>query len=344
MQAVLLTGIGRMEVADVPEPRIKSPKEVLLKIKMVGVCGSDIHYYETGRIGSQIVEYPFIVGHECTAVVEAVGDAVTRLKVGDKVFVDPAIVCHSCDQCRQGRGNTCRNSKFLGCPGQVSGCLCEYIVMPEYCCFALGDKITFSQGVLCEPLAIGLYALGQVCLPKGADIAILGAGPIGLSCLLSAKSKDLDDCYVTEKIDERVEVAKKAGAFWVGNPNKEDIVKEILLHKPEGMDAVFECAGQQETIDQAIELLKPGGKLMVIGIPRTERISFLIDKIRRKEITIINVRRQNKCTQRCIDLMASGRVSVDFMITHKFKAEQAQKAFDVVAGYKDGVVKALIEF
>jgi L-iditol 2-dehydrogenase len=344
MKAVILTGIRQMELADVPEPSIKKDADVLLKVEVVGVCGSDVHYYETGRIGSQIVEYPFIVGHECAGTVKDVGGAVTRVKVGDTVVVDPAITCHNCDQCKQGRRNTCRNLKFLGCPGQVEGCLCEYIVMPEDCCFPIGGKITFAQAVLCEPLAIGVYAVKQANLPENADIAILGSGPIGLSCLVSAKAEKANTCYVTEKIDERIEIAEENGATWVGNPNKEDIVKEILNRQPAGMDVVFECAGQQETIDEAVELLKPGGKLMLIGIPRTERISLMIHKIRRKEITLIDVRRQNKCTQTCIDLIASGKIGVDFMITHRFKLEQTKDAFDMVAGYRDGVVKALIEF
>lgn len=344
MKAVVLTGIRQTKLVDVPEPRITEDDDVLLKIEMVGVCGSDVHYYETGRIGSQIVEYPFIVGHECTATVEAVGEAVTGVGVGDGVVVDPAISCGACDQCRQGRRNTCRSLKFLGCPGQVEGCLCEYIIMPEDCCFPIRGRITFAQGVLCEPLAIGFYAVKEAKLPKEGSMAILGAGPIGLSCLVSAKAEKIDACYVTEKIDERVEVARKNSASWVGNPNREDVVEEILRRESDGMDVVFECAGQQETIDQAVELLKPGGKLMLIGIPRTDRISLVIDKMRRKEITIVNVRRQNECTEACIELVASGKISVDFMITHRFKLEQTQEAFDMVAGYRDGVVKALIEF
>jgi L-iditol 2-dehydrogenase len=332
-----------MELADVPEPSIGTDTDVLLKVEMIGVCGSDVHYYEAGRIGSQIVEYPFIVGHECTATVKAIGRAVTRVKAGDGVIVDPAIVCNDCDQCKQGRRNTCRNLKFLGCPGQASGCLCEYIIMPEDCCFLIGDKITFAQGVLCEPLAIGLYAVRQACVLEGADMAILGSGPIGLSCLVSARTENANTCYVTEKVEERIKVAENNGATWVGNPDKEDIVKEILKQQPGGVDVVFECAGQQETIDQAVELLKPGGKLMLIGIPRAEKISFIIHQIRRKEITVINVRRQNKCVQDCIDLIASGKINVDFMITHRFRLEQIQDAFDMVAGYRDGVVKALIE-
>jgi threonine dehydrogenase-like Zn-dependent dehydrogenase len=161
--------------------------------------------------------------------------------------------------------------------------------------------------------------------------------------LVSAEVENVNACYVTEKIEERVVAARKNGATWVGNPNKEDIVKKILKQEPAGVDVVFECAGQQETIDQAIELLKPGGKLMLVGIPRLERISFIIDKIRRKEITIVNVRRQNNCTKTAIDLIADGKINVDFMITHRFTLEQTQQAFDMVAGYRDGVIKALIE-
>jgi len=343
MKAVALTGIRQMELMDIPEPGIRKDNDVLLKIEMAGICGSDVHYYEMGQIGSEIVEYPFIVGHECAATVRAVGDAVTCVKVGDRVAVEPAIICHNCDQCEQGRENTCRNLRFLGCPGQVQGCLREYVVMPEDCCFPVGDKLTFAQAVLCEPLAISFYAVKQARLQDNSDIVILGAGPIGLSCLIAAKAEDVRTCYVTEKVKERVEVAARNGAVWVGNPNEEDVVKEILERQPLGVDVVFECAGQQETLDQAVELLKPGGKLMLIGIPRVERISFVIDMMRRKEITLVNVRRQNRCTQTCIDLVASGRVDVNFMATHRFKLEQTQEAFEMVAGYRDGVVKALIE-
>jgi L-iditol 2-dehydrogenase len=333
-----------MEIRDLPEPTIKKDNEVLLKIEKVGVCGSDVHYYETGRIGSQIVRYPFIVGHECGATVKAVGSKVSRVKVGQQVVVEPAVSCHNCDQCKRGRENTCFNLRFLGTPGQGNGCLCEYIVMPEENCFPIDGTITLDQAVLCEPLAIAVYSVRQSGMPANADIAILGAGPIGLSCLLCAKAENVNSSYVTEKIPERIRVARGAGTTWIGNPDKQDVVKEILQKQSLGVDVVFECAGQQETIDQGVDLLRPGGRIVLVGIPRVERISFAIDKIRRKEITIINIRRQNKCTQHTIDLVASRKVNVDFMITHRFKPEQAKDAFDMVAQYRDGVVKALIEF
>ena len=127
MKAILLTGLKQMEIGDVPEPKIEKSTDVLLKIERIGVCGSDVHYYETGRIGSQIVEYPYITGHECAATVMAVGDSVTRVKAGDEVAIDPAVSCYECAQCKLGRENTCYNLRFLGTPGQGHGCLCEYL-------------------------------------------------------------------------------------------------------------------------------------------------------------------------------------------------------------------------
>ncbi len=354
MKAVVLTGIRQIETVDIPAPALNSDNDVLLQIRLVGICGSDVHYYETGRIGDQLVQYPYVLGHECAATVKAVGRAVTRLKPGDNVAVDPAIACGHCGQCIQGRKNTCRNLKFLGCPGQIPGCLSEYIVMPQQCLFPTHNRITLSQAVLCEPLAISLYAVKQANLseisnpsaspPRLASIAILGAGPIGLGCLLCARAQKVKNCFVTEIIDERIEAAANNSATWVGNPNTQDVVAEILNKVSAGVDAVFECAGTQQTIDQAVELLKPGGKLMLVGIPRTDTVSLAVHQMRRKEITLINVRRQNNCTQFCIDLIASGKIKSDFMLTHRFKPQQAADAFDLVAGYRDGVIKALIEF
>ncbi len=343
MKAAVLTGIGRMEVREVPDPKIAKDTDVLLKIEKVGVCGSDVHYFETGRIGSQVVKFPFIVGHECAATVARVGKKVKHVRVGDQVVVEPAVSCHACDQCNRGRENTCFNLRFLGTPGQGDGCLSQFIVMPEECCFPTKGKLTMEQGALCEPLAIAVYTVKQSHLPAGADVAVLGAGPIGLSCMTVARAQGARTCYMTEKIPERVKLAAGNGATWVGNPLKEDIVGAILKQQPLGMDIVYECAGQQETIDQAVDLLRAGGTLMLIGIPRDDRISLSIDKIRRKEVTIINVRRQNGCTQAAMDLIASGRVNVDFMVTHRFGLDDVQDAFEMVAAYRDGAVKAMIE-
>ena len=345
MKAQMLTGIGQIELKDVLTPEIINPNDVLLKIEYVGVCGSDVHYYETGRIGSQVVQFPFTVGHECSATVVDFGPAVKTLKKGEPVVVEPAVSCWQCDQCKAGRPHTCKHLKFLGCPGQIEGCLSEYIVMPAECCFPTKEKISLQQGVLCEPLAIGIYAVQQSQLQADQAIAILGAGPIGLSCLAAGRVESTGEIYMTEKIPERIEIAKNAGANWVGNPDSEDIVAAVMKRHPQGVDVVFECAGQQETLDQAIEILKPGGKLLLIGIPPTaKRVTFLIDTLRHKEICIQNVRRQNHCVQPALDMMDRGDFDVNVMVTHRFPFEHTQAAFDLAASYEDGVLKAMIDF
>lgn len=342
MKAQMLTGIRQTTLQEVPAPQIVNPHDVLLRIEYVGVCGSDVHYYETGRIGSQVVQYPYRVGHECSATVADFGPEVKGLQKGETVVVEPAVSCWQCDQCKAGRPHTCRKLKFLGCPGQLDGCLSEYLVMPAECCFPTKDQITLQQGVLCEPFAIGVYAVQQSRLKAGQKIAIFGAGPIGLSCLAAAQAVS-SKIYMTEKIVERIRIAQKAGASWVGNPDAEDVVSGIKGQSGGGVDIAYECAGQQDTIDQAVQVLNPGGTLMLIGIPREERIHFSPDWIRRNEITVVNVRRQNHCTQKAIDLIASGKVDLNFMITHTFDFKQTQEAFDLVANYQDGVVKALIK-
>jgi L-iditol 2-dehydrogenase len=347
MKAVVLTDLRQMEIRDVPEPSIERDNDVLLRVEKVGICGSDVHYYETGRIGRQIIEYPFIIGHECSATVKAVGRSVTRVRVGEPVVVDPAASCHECDQCRAGRENTCHNVRFLGSPGQGGGCLREYLVMPEECCYPTNDAITLEQAALCEPLSIGAYSVKRSTLPANANIGILGAGPIGLSVLVSAKAEKARNIYVTDKIDGRLQAARGAGVAWTGNPDKDDIVGSIAggasALEPLGLDVVFECCGQQEAVDQAIDILKPGGTLVLVGTPRKERICFDVDKFRRKEIEARYVRRQNQCVRRAMDLIENGQVSVDFMITHRFGLEETRKAFDLVAVYGDGVIKAMID-
>lgn len=339
-----LTGIREMEMMEVPIPAIVNDRDVLIRMKTLGVCGSDIHYYVSGKIGSQVVEYPFAVGHEGAGQVEAVGKGVTTVKPGDRIAIEPAMPCWDCDQCNAGRPHTCRNLKFLGCPGQAEGSLSEFIVMPDTSCIKIPNEMSYDEAAISEPLAIGVYAVKQSIPLEGAKVGILGFGPIGMSVLLPALAIGAKEIYVTDKIDERLQIAISSGATLTANPEKEDVVKKIAAEVPELLDVVFECCGQQDAIDNAVDLLKPGGKLMVIGIPEFERWSFPVDKSRHKELCIQNVRRQNEALQPSLDMMADGKVSVDAMATHRFRFEDSKEAFDLVAGYKDGVMKAMIDF
>jgi L-iditol 2-dehydrogenase len=313
-------------------------------MKRLGVCGSDIHYYTTGRIGSQVVEYPFTVGHEGAGLVEAVGAGVSRVKPGDRIAIEPAMPCWECDQCLAGRPHTCEKLRFLGCPGQAEGSLSEFIVMPETSCFTIPEAMSYDEAAISEPLAIGLYAVRQSIPMQGATIGILGFGPIGMSVLLPARALGADRIYVTDKIQERLEVASASGAVLTGNPDREDVVAKFAEAEPGLMDVVFECCGQQEAMDQAIEILKPGGKLMIIGIPEFDRWSFEADVARRKEITIQHVRRQNESLQPVLDMIEQRVIDAGVMATHRFPFHRTREAFELVADYRDGVMKAMIDF
>ena len=333
-----------MEMMEVPEPVLQNPGDVKVKLVALGICGSDVHYYTRGRIGSQIVSYPFAVGHECAGVVTETGHHVTRIKEGEMVAVDPSIWCGRCDQCLSGRHHTCRNIRFLGCPGQAEGALSEFIILPETSCFPLPEKLTADHGAISEPLSIGIYSVKKAGDLSGKKIAVLGFGPIGMSVTLAAKAAGAGSLFVTDKIDERLAVARKEKAAFTGNPAKEDIVKKIKDFLPLGVDVVFECCGQQEAVDQAVEILKPGGSIIIVGIPETDRWSLSVDDTRRKELSVQFIRRQVNCTATALDMMNNGTIDISNMVTHRFPFERTKEAFVLVEGYCEGVMKAMIDF
>ncbi|MCE1199972.1 MAG: alcohol dehydrogenase catalytic domain-containing protein [Marinilabiliales bacterium] len=344
MKAMVLTGIRKMEMQSRPMPALQGPRDVLIRMKTVGVCGSDVHYYNLGRIGSQVVRFPFAVGHEGAGEVVAVAAEVTRVKPGDRIAIEPAMPCWECDQCRASRPHTCRKLRFLGCPGQAEGCLTEYLVMPETSCFKIPEGMSFTEAAISEPLAIGLYAVNQSVPLRNASVGILGFGPIGMSVLLSAQAKGAERIYVTDLVEERLALARESGALWAGQPERVDAVGEIRNREPHLLDVVFECCGKQEAVNQAIALLKPGGKLMLIGIPSFDSWSFPVDALRHKEICIQNVRRQNHTLEETLDLLGNRSIDVGRMTTHRFPFERTPEAFEMVASYADGVMKAMIDF
>jgi L-iditol 2-dehydrogenase len=344
MKAVYLTALREMEVRQAPDPKLSGPHDVLLRVDTLGVCGSDIHYYARRSIGPQFAPFPFVLGHELAGTVMETGSQVTALKSGQRVSVDPLIPCGHCDQCLSGRRHTCREQKFLGSSGQAGG-LSEYLVMPDVCCYPVPDTLSDDEAAMVEPLSIGVYAVQMALrngLESGAKVGIVGSGPIGLCALLAVRAEAQVTTYVTDPVEYRLEAARAAGATWAGNPDREDVEAVIQSLEPLGLDVVFECAGEQAAIDQAVDLLKPGGALFIIGIPEVDRISFNISLIRRKELRIFNVRRQNECVERAIELIATKKVNVAPLVTHHFPLEQTPPAFEMVSARRDGVLKAII--
>jgi len=344
MKTMALTGIAEMGMIPEPDPILKNDNDVLISVSHMGVCGSDMHYYTTGRIGNNHVEYPFVMGHEGSGIVEETGKAVVGLNKGQRIAIEPSMPCQKCDQCLSDRPHTCRNMKFLGAVGQSPGLLCESIIMPAHCCYPLPDRLGNEQAVLAEPLSIAVWAGDLAEISPGKSIGILGSGPIGMSVLLYCRFLGAENIYITDKLDYRLKMAEGSGAKWTGNPDSSDIVSGILDDQPAGLDIVFDCCGMQAAMDQAIELLKPGGRIMIVGIPEFDHWTLPADLTRRKEICFQNVRRQNNRMKKAIDLIAGGKIDISPLITHRFSFEDTGKAFDLVAGYRDGVMKAIVEF
>jgi L-iditol 2-dehydrogenase len=333
MQAAALTAPGTMSLVERPETERPSADKVLLKVEAVGVCGSDIHYYREGRIGGQVVEYPFVVGHEFSGIVQEVGASVTRVKNGDRVAVDPAVSCGTCDQCRGGRAHTCRNLRFLGCPGQMEGCLVERIVMPARCCFPVSPALGAAVTALIEPLSIAIHASRLAGNLQGARVSVHGAGPIGLCVVLACRAAGAGEIRVVEPIPERRKAALRLGATSADAPGS--ATPEVAV--------TFECAGEQAAFDEALSALGPGGRMIMVGIPSMPRWGFDADLGRRREIALLNVRRQNECMEPAICLAEAHRENLDSLVTHRFPLARCGDAFELVAHRREGVLKALVE-
>ena len=343
MKQVVLTGIREMAMTEIPNPVLLRDDEVKIKMATIGVCGSDIHYYAEGKIGTQVVNYPFPVGHECSGIIEEVGEAVKNVKAGDLVVVDPSVHCGHCDQCLAGRPHTCRNNRFLGCPGQLDGCLAEYIVMPSFTCFPVTGKMNPVQAALIEPLTIGVYTVKLAQIQKKETTAgIFGAGPIGLSVLFKLLADGIDDITMIEPLEYRLNKASEIGAKYIINPENEIVEDTVKTQHELLLDVAFEASGKQDVVTNAVKILKPGGKLVLVGIPPDAKYTFDMDLMRRKELTVINVRRQNHCVEEAIELVVSGKIDIEKMVTHHFSLEETPLAFEIVEAYKDGAIKAMI--
>lgn len=341
-RAAYMTGLNKMEIRDIEIPAPKE-KQVLVKLEYVGICGSDVHYLEHGKIGDFIVNGDFILGHECAGTVAAVGSGVENLKVGDKVALEPGCTCGQCEFCKTGRYNLCPDVEFLATP-PYHGCLMNYIAFPENMAFKLPDGISTKEGALVEPLAVGMHAAKQGNIKLGDSVVILGSGCIGLVTLLACKAFGATDITVVDVIPKRLEYAKKLGATTVINAAETDVLAEIdKLTNKKGVDVVIETAGSAKTIAQTPYLVKSGGCVVLVGMAPQDIIEYNFAKIMAKEAQIKSVFRYRNIYPQAIKAISKGIIDVSGIITHEFNFDETAKAFDFVINNKQDVVKAVIK-
>jgi L-iditol 2-dehydrogenase len=329
-----------LRISEEPVPDIR-PDEVLIRIKSVGVCASDLHYYSEGRIGTQIIDKPLIIGHEPSGVIEDVGAAVTSLKKGDRVAVEPAKPCRQCDLCRAGHTHVCKQVQFFGTP-PVDGALREFVAWPANLAMPIPDNVSLDEAAMVEPLAIGVHAANISHMKGGETVAVFGAGAIGLSVLQAVKVKGAKKIIVSEPVPERRELALKLGAD-VAMDTSEDVVDRIIAaNDDKQLDLSFECAGQPETFCQAAEVARPLATVVIVGIPSEDEYCFPASSSRRKELTIHIQRRSCGTAEESIQLIERGLVDVKSLVTHVFPLERAREAFELAIAKTDGVIRAAI--
>jgi L-iditol 2-dehydrogenase len=341
MRAARLHGIRDLRVEQLPRPT-PGPGQVLLKVAAVGVCGSDVHYYQDGRIGDQVITSPLVLGHECSAWVAATGPGVTGLTAGQLVAVEPAIPCGHCEPCLEGNLNLCLNMRFCGTP-PIDGVFSDYIVMPAENCFPLPEGFTPEEGALLEPMGIALHTVSLGPFKAGQLVAVLGAGPIGLLTAAVARASGAGAIYMTEPLPARRQFALDYVADAVFDPQTQDVVAEVLrLTGGRGVDVAFEAAGAPQTPNQAAGMTCRGGQIVIAGIPADDTMVMRAFTVRVKELSIRLVRRMRHTYPRAIRLVQRGAIALKPMVTHTFPLERIGEAFELVSAYADGVVKAVI--
>ena len=341
MKVAVMQGIGKMGFEERDIPKVKE-NEVLVKLEYVGICGSDLHYYETGAIGDYVVEPPFVLGHEPGGTVVEVGENVKSLKVGDRVALEPGKTCGHCEFCKTGRYNLCPDVVFFATP-PVDGVFQEYVAHEADLCFKLPDNVSTLEGALIEPLAVGFHAAIQGDAHLGQKAVVMGAGCIGLVSMMALKARGVSEVYVVDIMEKRLEKALELGATGVINGSKEDVLERIKeLTNGTGMDLVIETAGTEITTRQAIHVAKKGSNIVLVGYSKSGEMTLPMSLVLDKELTFKTVFRYRHIYPMAIDAVAAGKVNLKGIVTDVFELDEAQNAMDYSVNNKADIVKAVI--
>lgn len=339
-KALYMDGKMNLGFMELPVPEA-AEGEIVLRVEYVGICGSDVHFYETGCIGVTPIIGKHVLGHECAGVVAEVGKGVSHLKIGDRVALEPGEGCGECEFCKSGRYNLCPDMKFISSP-PYQGAMCHYIRYPAHLAFKLPENVSTMEGVLMEPLAVGIHAAIQSGVKLGDTVVILGAGCIGLTTLLACRAMSASRIIVTDLYENRLRKAKEMGADEVLDGSVEILEKIMELTDGKGADIVFETAGSRVTAMQTEQLAKRGGLIMVVGNVMGETpMNFY--KMIKKELSLKTVFRYRNVFPLAIQAVADGRIRLKALATDIFAFDDAIEAFEKARTKKEEVVKVVLK-
>ena len=341
MKVAVMQGIGKMGFEERDIPQVQDD-EVLVKLEYVGICGSDLHYYETGAIGDYVVEPPFVLGHEPGGTVVEVGKNVKHLQVGDRVALEPGKTCGHCEFCKTGRYNLCPDVVFFATP-PVDGVFQEYVAHEADLCFKLPENVDTMEGALIEPLAVGFHAAMQADAKAGQTAVVMGAGCIGLVTMMALKAMGVSRVYVADIMEKRLEKALELGADGVINGKEKDAVEEVMkLTNGKGCDVAIETAGTQITTVQTIKMTKKGATIVLVGYSKSGEMTLPMSLALDKELTFKTVFRYRHIYPMAIEAVAAGKVNLKGIVTDVFSLDEVQKAMDYSVNNKADIVKAVI--
>ncbi|EPS30874.1 putative D-xylulose reductase A [Penicillium oxalicum] len=333
----VLEGIHKVKFEDRPVPELKNPHDVLINVKYTGICGSDVHYWEHGSIGNFVVKEPMVLGHESAGVITQVGSAVTSLKVGDRVAMEPGICCRRCPPCKSGKYNLCENMEFAATP-PFDGTLAKYYVLPEDFCYKLPESMSLQEGALMEPLSVAVHIVRQARVSPGQSVVVFGAGPVGLLCCAVAKAFGATKVVVVDIQQSRLDFAKEYVTPLTFVPGKVAATENAERMRQEhglgvGADVAIDASGAEPSVHTGIHVLRNGGTYVQGGMGRSE-IQFPIMAACSKELTLRGSFRYGSGDYKlAVELVSTGRVNVKKLITGTVKFEEAESAFkDVKQG------------
>lgn len=342
MKAVVLKEKGRIEIDDVgPLPEL-GPGDVRIRVHTVGICGSDVHYYHHGRIGPYLLQKPMILGHEAAGVVVEVGSAVRKLAVGDRVCMEPGIPDPQSKASRLGIYNLDPAVTFWATP-PVDGCLRSEIVHPAAFTYRLPDNVSFAEGAMVEPFAIGMQAATKARIKPGDTALVIGAGTIGLMTVLAALAGGASRVLVADLSPEKLEVASRYAGVVPINSREQSLVERVkTLTEDWGVDVVFEASGSDKVFPSLFDCVCPGGAIVLIGIP-TDPVPLDVAAAQAKEVRIESVFRYANIYPRALDLIASGKVDLTPLLSATYAFEDAVAAFERAAAGRPGDIKLQVE-
>jgi len=322
-------GVIRVEERESPKP---GRGEVLLRVKCVGVCGSDVHWFKHGEISGKVMRKPTVLGHEFSAVVEALGEGVENLEIGQKVVAEPGVPCGKCQMCFKGLYNLCTDMQFCGTP-PTDGVFQEFYISPSRFVFPF-QKMEFEEAALVEPVAIAIHTLNMCQMRPGLSVTVFGCGAVGLMAIQAAKALGASTVLGVDIQDSRLELARKLGADAVVNTRHGPVTALA--------DIVIESTGAGPVPNLCLKAAAMGGKVGILGIPAVDTITIDPHTPRRRELTMIFVRRYRHCFPAAVNLCEQGRIQLAPLVTHVFEVQRLQEALEFVADHPDQVVRAVI--